>query len=686
MVGSCNTAMPGSCTASTEPEHTWNDPGFYEGILKRGTDAEEADSLFTVALESPNPHVVAAAAAILMERQLDDGIAFPEETRALIGAAATGSWKAAFDALEEKGTVRGKEDALALMLDGGTETAVLRAMAGRARGNDITKTAIAGFDFTDAEKSAILGRLAVTRSGWSEALAFFRITLKDSPDIFFRHPDLIGSLGRAFMSTSTGTEGAKLFVELDKIAETGGGNWRGKPMGVVNPGNESEIRFRLLFYAGRISRQRGNDGTAYFEKALPFAREVSPEQSDATIWYILRTAVDRSPDAMIDALEKHVSGWHDDAGFLDVMDILSRQLIMKRQWDRLVRVLAAVKDRRGVITSKFAWIVARAVQEGLIPKERVGIALGFPPSEPPETALLRIAYETGHRSLYYRLMSANAIGEPFLPLSAVGGPDTNIPERSYATRFLLGFFENGAERFAMPYIRALEGSLTLDELRPVVEAVASTGDYLASISLIGRHTRREAFDFSAMTRRDWELWYPTPFADLIEGHSGTAGVEPHMMFALVRAESAFMPAIGSHAGARGLSQLMQATADETATRIRRQGGPDLRRQLDNGTLGLDLTDPSVNLRIGATYLAMLMNERFGGEPLIALMAYNAGQGRVRQWLTGAKSALGFTLPPDLFLETVTIPETRNYGRGVTSATEVYRQLYFAGESRRIAGR
>jgi len=157
------------------------------------------------------------------------------------------------------------------------------------------------------------------------------------------------------------------------------------------------------------------------------------------------------------------------------------------------------------------------------------------------------------------------------------------------------------------------------------------------------------------------------------------------MFALVRAESAFMPGIGSRVGATGLSQLMPATADDTAARIRGRGGPDFRRELDDGTFGLDLTDPAVNLHIGSTYLGMLLHERFG-DPLIALLAYNAGTGRVRQWLAGVRTAFGFDLPPDLFLETVVFSETRNYGRGVTSATEVYRQLYFADGSRRVAER
>ena len=58
------------------------------------------------------------------------------------------------------------------------------------------------------------------------------------------------------------------------------------------------------------------------------------------------------------------------------------------------------------------------------------------------------------------------------------------------------------------------------------------------------------------------------------------------------------------------------------------------------------------------------------DPLLALLAYNGGQTRVRRWYRAAM------LPPDLFLETVEFPETRNYGRSVIAAAAMYRELYY----------
>ena len=655
----------GSC-ATTVQQAMGTD--FYEALLKKQRGAEtEALALFKNALNSPNVHVAAAAAAELMGQHLAGGTEFSDATWNLIGSAATGAWATAFAVISRP---LDREETLALMLSRSTPNAVLHAMRDRLR-ND-------GADFfTVGENAAMDGRVAASRLRHGEALFFFRIVMSESPDLFFRHPDLLNDLGRAFQATTaTGREGMDLFLEWDEIAAAGGGYWQGRSFqGLVGAGNENLIRFHLLFFAGRIARQRGMENIGLFQRALPFAKEVSTAQSDATIWYILRSAVDQGPETKIRYLERYVSLWHNDIGFFDVMDRLSRQLILDWQWDRMLHVFEVVKDRQSGITAKFAWIIARAVQEGFVPQQRALAVLGRSDGD-PVPALMRIAFDSSGRSLYYRLMSANFLGETFLALPETGrGRGGASGADSDAVRFLLGFFENGAEEFAIQHIRAMENDLSLDELRPIAEALAAAGNYLASITLITRYTRREGFHFSDMTRRDWELWYPRPFWDLIERYAVQVGIEPALMLALIRAESAFMPAIVSHAGAIGLTQLMPATAEETAARIRRQGGPDFRLETGGvGSTNLDLNDPAVNIFIGTTYLGIL-NQRLG-DPLLALFAYNGGTGRVRSWRNSELQTLGFNLPVDLFLETVPFPETRNYGRGVTSAAEVYRKLYF----------
>ncbi len=102
---------------------------------------------------------------------------------------------------------------------------------------------------------------------------------------------------------------------------------------------------------------------------------------------------------------------------------------------------------------------------------------------------------------------------------------------------------------------------------------------------------------------------PDKLKAMIEGAAGEAGVDPQLLDALVLAESSYDPRARSHAGAMGLTQLMPGTAT---------------------SLGVaNPWDPAQNLRGGARYLAQML-DRFGGDPKLALAAYNAGPGAVER--------------------------------------------------------
>jgi soluble lytic murein transglycosylase len=139
--------------------------------------------------------------------------------------------------------------------------------------------------------------------------------------------------------------------------------------------------------------------------------------------------------------------------------------------------------------------------------------------------------------------------------------------------------------------------------------------------------------------------------------------DPRVFHGLVREESNFNPRIVSHAGARGLSQLMPPTARSVA-----------------GWMGMTVSksamfDPATNLKIGARYLDFLIEDEFGGNWALALAGYNAGQGNVRKWL-GSKG----NLPTDEFVESIPFRETRHYVKRVSDSFLTYRLLY-APESR-----
>ena len=159
------------------------------------------------------------------------------------------------------------------------------------------------------------------------------------------------------------------------------------------------------------------------------------------------------------------------------------------------------------------------------------------------------------------------------------------------------------------------------------------------------------------------LAYPLAFRDQIAKAAQHAQVPADLVQALMREESALDPGALSSAGALGLTQLMPATAREVAQRLRLRGYTTDR-----------LSDPEVNIRIGATYLGQLY-KRFH-HPALALASYNAGPGTVSGWLKVRGS-----LPLDAFVEEIPLDETRAYVKRCLRSFSAYQYLYGPGPSR-----
>ena len=646
------------------------DSNFYEGLKKRQEGAPSAAvACFEKALNSANDSIAAAAAAELLSMyatgtELSKAVMTAARQKAALSQTG-GSWALALEAADDK------EKFLSLLLTGDSrsldEAALYELGNWRpdppADGTPPDSDSIGNIFLTVSEGMVIGGRIAVSRSRYSEALIFFRIALHDSPELFFRYPDLLTDLGRAYQYAGVGREGIEFFLKWEKTFSD--------EKRIIPPDSENLVRFRLLFFAARIARQRGEKDIELFEAALPYALQVSPEQSDACIWYILDSSLSQSAATAIRYLEKYISQWRDDAYFSDVMDKLARELIVKRQWEDMANVCTILRSRSSgarpgasaanAALAKYAWITSRALEEGLYSPKKNGPLAG-------PTAYRRVAYDAGLGSLYYRSLSAAALSEPFLILQAAE-PQTTAQaaaetEPSPTMEFLTGFFKRGAAEFAPRYIRLLENDLSAGELRDLAAALGAAGQYQESLRLVTLYSRGSGYQ---MTRQDWELLYPRPFKELVERYAGETGIEPALLYALMRTESAFEHTIVSRAGAVGLTQLIPATAREMAARIRRGGGPDY---LDSEDSAPDLRDPAVNIHIGATYLAYL-NGRME-DPLLALLAYNGGMNRVRRWRRALPA-----LPPDIFLETVEYAETRNYGRNVMGAAAMYAELYYS---------
>lgn len=173
--------------------------------------------------------------------------------------------------------------------------------------------------------------------------------------------------------------------------------------------------------------------------------------------------------------------------------------------------------------------------------------------------------------------------------------------------------------------------------------------------------RREIWDrcinTSDRTRTEIDLnqRYPTPFRQDVLRAASEVGLDAAYMYGLIRQESRFIVAAKSTVGASGLMQVMPATASWTARKLNIAYRPDL------------ITDRDTNLRIGAGYLKLVLDD-FQGAQALAAAAYNAGPGRPRRWREGAR------VDAAAWVENVPFTETRDYVKKVLSNAVVYGHL------------
>ncbi len=155
---------------------------------------------------------------------------------------------------------------------------------------------------------------------------------------------------------------------------------------------------------------------------------------------------------------------------------------------------------------------------------------------------------------------------------------------------------------------------------------------------------------------DLDIRFPMAYRSSLVNAAKAREIHPSWVFAITRQESAFMADARSHVGATGLMQLMPATAKETARRF------DIPLSSHQQVL-----NPNTNIQLGAAYLSQIYGQ-FKGNRVLASAAYNAGPGRVRQWLRNAEH-----LPFDVWVENIPFDETRQYVQNVLTYSVIYGQ-------------
>jgi soluble lytic murein transglycosylase len=135
-------------------------------------------------------------------------------------------------------------------------------------------------------------------------------------------------------------------------------------------------------------------------------------------------------------------------------------------------------------------------------------------------------------------------------------------------------------------------------------------------------------------------------------------LHPMLLFSVMRQESLFEGFVQSSAGARGVMQIMPATAQEVVSIA---GWPP-------GYQEKDLYRPVINIPLGVRYLAR-QRDYFDGNLYNSLAAYNAGPGNAMHWKSISPD------DPDLFLEVIRFDETRHYIMNIADFFHIYQKIY-----------
>ncbi|MCL5776558.1 lytic transglycosylase domain-containing protein [Limibaculum sp. FT325] len=284
---------------------------------------------------------------------------------------------------------------------------------------------------------------------------------------------------------------------------------------------------------------------------------------------------------------------------------------------------------------------------------RAGYWLGRAHEAAGDPAAAQAAYARAaqHQTSFYGQLAAAAIGAPGDPaLTATDLPDW---EKSPVTR-------TDDVRMAAIVHFAGEDSLAFQaftHLSRHIEGGAALGA-LADLALALDRPHYAVRIAKNATRKGHVLmpaYYP-----LTELAQYASAVEPALAMSIARQETELNPAAISPAGARGLMQVMPATAKKVASWI-----------------GEDYSEPRLtadwryNARLGHTYLSRRIEE-FGGSYVLAAAAYNAGKGRVDEWIgTNGDPRLPGTDIID-WIEDIPFSETRNYVQRVIEGLYVYR--------------
>ena len=427
---------------------------------------------------------------------------------------------------------------------------------------------------------------------------------------------------------------------------------------------ETQAEFYFWFYAARLydgGNLYNTQASKCYENAI--ASTDDPSKKDNALWYLIKTRLKISLDKTLDSIDEYAKVWNDPEYFDDIFDSLIPSLIVNGKWETFKDLIDKLDGYASKETmAQLYYLYGRFIECGYI---------GLPEEEREQAARTAFtkALDSG-TSAYYNLLATYRLGltpEMNTVLRQAQGPQTKQQDNTpspvdnllcgYAT---FGYSEKIYPKWLELYKNGASAQTGLYLANFLNKCAAEDDTYYTQALRIAARAANMAEQ--PLTKDQLKEVYPQNYSKLVETYAKKYEVSTSVIYALIRSESFFDKEVVSSAGAVGLTQLMSPTAGEIAQKLRIKE--------------YALTDPETNIMFGTYYLSELIR-RGDGSLLRAFFSYNAGFRKVTTWLNSSMMDFGKAgnLDMDLFLETIPVSETREYGRKLVSATIMYEYLY-----------
>ena len=421
--------------------------------------------------------------------------------------------------------------------------------------------------------------------------------------------------------------------------------------------------FYFWFYAARLfdgGNLYNTQASNCYENAI--AATDDPSKKDNALWYLIKTKLKISLDKTLDSMDEYAKLWSDPEYFDDIFDSLIPSLIVNGKWSTFKDLIEKLDGYLSQETmAQLCYLYGRFIECGYVDL----------PDEEREAAAQKFytkALQSG-TAVYYKLLAAYRLGlsETALEQVIFGGPHAKVSDETagpvdnllcgYATFGYSDKIYNNWQELYNAGATAQTGFYLADFLNKC--AAEDDSYYVKALRIAARAGNMATY---GLTEKQMQSIYPQNYSKLVETYAEKYNVSTAVIYALIRSESFFDKEVVSSAGAVGLTQLMSPTAGEIAQKLR--------------VKEYSLTDPETNIMFGTYYLSELIR-RGDGSLLRAFFSYNAGFRKVTTWLNSSMMEFGKAgnLDMDLFLETIPVSETREYGRKLVSATIMYEYLY-----------